>query len=107
MQTFGQFLRELRKNNNLTLTQMAAKLEMDSANLSKIENGKRDLDERKLLLLSKLFKLNLNELKTEFYGEKFAKKMYEAGCPPDVLIAAEQKVKYLKQTKAKQGELKL
>ncbi len=34
--TFGEYIRELRLENNLTLTQLAAKLNLDSANLSKI-----------------------------------------------------------------------
>jgi transcriptional regulator with XRE-family HTH domain len=106
MQTFGEFLREIRKSHNLTLTQMAAKLEIDSANLSKIENGKRDLDERKLQPLAELFDLNFNELKTEYYGEKFAKKMYEVNCSDNTLIVAEQKVKYFRQRNNKQGRLK-
>lgn len=107
MKTFGEFLREVRKNSELTLTQMAAKLEMDSANLSKVENGKRDFDERKLQLLAELFDLDFNELKTEYYGEKFAKKMYEVDCSDNTLMVAEQKVKYLRQKNIKQGQLKL
>ena len=40
-ESFGSFIKKLRVENNLTLTQLAAKLDLDSANLSKIENGKR------------------------------------------------------------------
>jgi len=57
--TFGEYIRELRNLNGLTLTQLAAKLDLDSANLSKIENGKRDFDEKRLLKLAKVFKLNI------------------------------------------------
>ena len=46
--TFGEYIRLLRNENELTLTQLAAKLNLDSANLSKIENGKRDFDEKRL-----------------------------------------------------------
>jgi transcriptional regulator with XRE-family HTH domain len=41
---FGQYIKELRTEKGLTLTQLAESLEMDSANLSKVENGKRDFD---------------------------------------------------------------
>ena len=57
--TFGEYIRLLRNENELTLTQLAAKLNLDSANLSKIENGKRDFDEKRLPKLAKIFKLNL------------------------------------------------
>ena len=37
--TFGEYIRLLRNENELTLTQLAAKLNLDSANLSKIEQN--------------------------------------------------------------------
>jgi len=51
--TFGEYIRLLRNDKELTLTQLAAKLNLDSANLSKIENGKRDFDEKRLPKLAK------------------------------------------------------
>jgi len=46
--SFGEYIRKLRTENGMTLTQLAAQLELDSANLSKIENGKREFDEKRL-----------------------------------------------------------
>lgn len=43
--TFGEYIKKLRTDNGLTLTQLAFQLDLDSANLSKIENGKREFDE--------------------------------------------------------------
>jgi transcriptional regulator with XRE-family HTH domain len=40
--------------------------------LSKIENGKRPFDERKISLLAEIFDLNINEIKTEYFSEKIA-----------------------------------
>ena len=40
-QYFGEYIRNLRTEKGFTLTQLGAKLDLDSANLSKIENGKR------------------------------------------------------------------
>ena len=37
-ETFGEYIRLLRTENGMTLTQLAAQLNMDSANLSKIES---------------------------------------------------------------------
>ena len=54
-ESFGEYIRKLRNKRNLTLTQLAAMLDLDSANLSKIENGKRDFDEKKLEKLSDIF----------------------------------------------------
>ena len=38
-QSFGEYIRKLRTEMGFTLTQLGAKLDLDSANLSKIENG--------------------------------------------------------------------
>ena len=46
--TFGEYIKQLRTDNGLTLTQLAFQLDLDSANLSKIENGKREFDEKRL-----------------------------------------------------------
>ena len=62
---FGEYIKQLRTEKGLTLTQLGAKLNLDSANLSKIENGKRDFDEKRLTQLAEVFNLDIQELKTD------------------------------------------
>lgn len=100
-ETFGEYIKRLRTENGLTLTPLAAKLDLDSANLSKIENNKREFDERRLTLLSKVFDLNIAELRTEFFSDLIAKKIYENNCDEQTLVLAEEKVAYLKSKKVK------
>ena len=100
-ETFGEYIKRLRTENGLTLTQLAAKLDLDSANLSKIENNKREFDERRLTLLSKVFDLDIAELRTEFFSDLIAKKIYENNCDEQTLVLAEEKVDYLKSKKVK------
>ena len=95
--TFGEYIRELRNLNGLTLTQLAAKLDLDSANLSKIETGKRDFDEKRLLKLAKVFKLNVKELRKEFVSDQIAKQIYECDCTKEMLVVAEEKAEYRRQ----------
>ncbi len=95
-ETFGEYIKRLRTENELTLTQLAAKLDLDSANLSKIENSKREFDEKRLELLANVFNLDLAHLRTEFFSDIIAKKIYENNCDSETLILAEQKVEYLK-----------
>lgn len=106
-QLFGQYIKALRTEKGFTLTQLGAKLGIDSANLSKIENGKREFDEKKLETLAEIFQLNLEDLKTDFFGEYFAKKIYNSNCSTDAFIVAEEKIKYLRQQDIKQGKLNL
>lgn len=95
-ETFGEYIKRLRTENGFTLTQLAAKLDLDSANLSKIENNKREFDERRLTLLSKVFDLDIAKLRTEFFSDFIAKKLYENNCDEETLVLAEEKVAYLK-----------
>jgi transcriptional regulator with XRE-family HTH domain len=92
--TFGEYIRLLRTKNELTLTQLAAKLNLDSANLSKIENGKREFDEKRLPILAKIFKLNLSELGDEYVTDQIGKHIYETNCTKRLLQVAEEKAEY-------------
>ena len=105
--TFGEYIKQLRTDNGLTLTQLAFQLDLDSANLSKIENGKREFDEKRLDKLANAFDLDFEKLKTECFGDQFAKKMYAYNCSTETLIVAEEKVNYLKSKNVKQTELEL
>jgi len=95
-ETFGEYIRILRTSKGLTLTQLAAKLDMDSANLSKVENNKREFDEKRIIKLAKIFEINVQELRDEYYSEKFAKKIYENNCSDNVIFLAKQKIEYIK-----------
>ena len=99
--TFGEYIRLLRNENELTLTQLAAKLNLDSANLSKIENGKRDFDEKRLPKLAKIFKLNLTELRNEYITDQIGKQIYETNCTKQLLQVAEEKAEYRRTLKDK------
>jgi transcriptional regulator with XRE-family HTH domain len=92
--TFGEYIRLLRNDKELTLTQLAAKLNLDSANLSKIENGKRDFDEKRLPKLGKIFGLNLKELRNEYVSDQIGKQIYETNCTKQLLQVAEEKAEY-------------
>ncbi len=99
--TFGEYIRLLRNQNELTLTQLAAKLNLDSANLSKIENGKRDFDEKRLPKLAKIFKLDLTELRNEYVTDQIGKQIYETNCTKQLLQIAEEKAEYRRTLKEK------
>lgn len=97
--TFGEYIRFLRNNKGLTLTQLAAKLNLDSANLSKIENGKREFDEKRLPKLAKIFQINLKELRNEYITDQIGKHIYETNCTKQLLKVAEEKAEYRRTLK--------
>ncbi|HDR52763.1 MAG TPA: XRE family transcriptional regulator [Mariniphaga anaerophila] len=104
---FGQYIRKLRTDKGLTLTQLAAMLGLDSANLSKIENGKRDFDAKRLEKLSAALHIDFEKLKAEYYSDFVAQKLYESKCNEEILALAEKKVRYLKEKNSRQGTLNL
>lgn len=105
--TFGEYIRKLRRGRGLTLTDLAAKLDLDSANLSKIETGKREFDEKRLVMLSRVFELDMEKLKVEYFADQFAKKIYRNDCSTETLVVAEKKVKYLKNINIQQAKIEL
>lgn len=104
---FGEYIRKLRTQNGWTLTQLGAKLGIDSGALSKIETGKKELDEVFLPNLAEAFNLDLEMLKSELISEKIANTIYQYRCNDNVLTLAEEKVKYIRQKNTKQITLKL
>ncbi len=105
-QAFGEYIKEMRTNKGWTLTQLAAQLDLDSANLSKIENNKRAFHEKRLEKLATAFNLELDTLRDELFSEQFAQKIYSNSCSVKALELAEEKVKYYKQSNVKPGSLK-
>lgn len=100
--TFGEHIKQLRTKSGMTLTQLAARLDLDSGNLSKIENGKREFDEKRLEKLAFIFKHDIEFLKDELFSDKFANIIYSNSCTDKALELAEQKVRYLRQSNVKQ-----
>jgi len=102
---FGEYIHNLRVENGLTLTKLAAALDIDQSTLSKIENQKRNVPEEILPKLAKVFKLNIKILEREFYSEKIAEIIYQEPNSSELLKLAEEKAKYFRTKKAKQGNL--
>jgi transcriptional regulator with XRE-family HTH domain len=98
-ETFGEYIRRNRTVKGFTLTQLAAKLNLDSANLSKIENGIRDFDIKRLEKLSIAFETEIELIQEEYFSDLIAKKIYENNCSENVLVLAEEKIKYYRTVK--------
>ena len=69
----GERIRELREENNILLRQLAARLEMDTAMLSKMERGERFFRKEDIFLLAEIFKKPEEELLTLWLADKILK----------------------------------
>src|SRR5690348_11257009 len=105
-ETFGEYVHRLRITHDLTLTKLAAKLDIDQSTLCKIENNKRRLHEEALPKLSKIFNLNYNELRIEYLSEKIAGIVSNEAELTTVLLVAKEKAMRLKKIKEDVGLIK-
>lgn len=67
---FGDRIRTLREKQNLYLRQVAPLLEMDTAQLSKIEKGLRQLKREQITILADILKVEKDELLTLWVADQ-------------------------------------
>ena len=67
---FGERVRELREKQNLYLRQVAPLLEMDTAQLCKIEKGLRQLKREQIPILANILKVESDELLTLWVADQ-------------------------------------
>jgi len=91
---FGNKLRELRESQNLVLRKVAAELDIDTATMSKIERGDRHAKREHLPILSRIFGISEEELKTLWLAEKVCEIIAEEDEGLDALKVAEAHIEY-------------
>ena len=67
---FGERVRTLREKHNLYLRQVAPLLEMDTDQLSKIENGLRQLKREQIPIIAEILKVSSDELMTLWLADQ-------------------------------------
>jgi transcriptional regulator with XRE-family HTH domain len=66
----GKKLRELRESKGLLLRQVAAKLEVDTAYISKMERGEKNIKKDYIIKLAKLYEFDKAELIALWLADK-------------------------------------
>lgn len=90
--TFGEFIKQGRKSSYLSQTELADKLGIERAHLSRIETGKKKFKIENLETLALALNIDLAELKKEFYSDVFAEQICINNCPEGVLEITRQKI---------------
>lgn len=106
-ESFGEHIRALRESQKLPLRKVAAALDIDPSTLSKIERGERTANKEMLTLLADLFSESEEELGLILMSDKVAYDLVQEENPDQILKAAEEKIKYLKNKNLQQGSLDL
>lgn len=94
--TFGEQLRLLREQRNLSLREVASEISIDTSLLGKIERNERQATKDQIKLVAKFFNYEEQLLIEENLSDQFAYKIIEAEADINILKVAEQKVEYLK-----------
>jgi transcriptional regulator with XRE-family HTH domain len=95
--TFGDTIKKLREEKNLTLREVAKALKIDTSMLGKIEKNTRKPTKRLIEKFAKFFKVSGKDLTIVFLSDAIAYQVMEEGdFSNEVFKVAEEKVKYLK-----------
>jgi Predicted transcription factor, homolog of eukaryotic MBF1 len=105
MANFGYFIKEQREKHGWTQTEFGAKVGINAFAISKIENGSQKFSKKKLKQLAQLFEIEFQKINDMFFADKFAVEAYENNCSENVFVVADNNVKYLKNSNAKQAKI--
>ena len=70
MKKLGQELRKIRENKNILLRQVASYLEIDTAMISKIERGERNLNRNQVIKLAEYYNVSQDKFLTLWVCDK-------------------------------------
>ncbi len=92
---FGLKIRALREHSKLYLRQVAPLLEMDIAQLSKIEKGRRQMKREQISLLADLYKIDKAELETLWLADQILEVVKNSSSALQAISAAESQIKII------------
>lgn len=96
--TFGEQIRTLRVQAELSLRDVASELGIDTSLLGKIERNERQPTKEQIKQVALFFKIDQKKLMKESVSDLIAYKIIEEEVDIDTLKVAEKKVEYLKAT---------
>ena len=96
---FGERIRELREKQNLYLRQVAPLLEMDTAQLSKIEKGLRQIKREQISIIAEILKANSDELMTLWLADQIYAVVKDEKLANEAMQVAEKNINLKKRKK--------
>ncbi len=96
---FGDKIRALREKQHLYLRQVAPFLEMDTAQLSKIEKGLRQLKREQIPILSEVLKADKDELLTLWLADQIYAVVKDEKLATEAMQVADKKINLNKRKK--------
>ncbi|MEJ7823055.1 MAG: helix-turn-helix transcriptional regulator [Chitinophagaceae bacterium] len=94
--TFGEYIRTLREQAELSLRSVAADLNIDPSLLGKVERNERQPTKDFIKQVALFYKIHENTLMKEYLSDQIAYSILDEEEGLDILKVAEEKVPYLK-----------
>ena len=94
MNKFGEIIRQLREEKALLLRHVAAQLDIDTAMLSKVERGERNVKREHVLMLSKILDIEKNDLLTLWLADRIYEVIENEEVGLNALKVAEEQANY-------------
>lgn len=94
--SFGELIRTLREDNDLTLKFVSEEIGIDTSLLAKIERNERQPTKQIIKELAHYFKVEEKDLQNINLSDQIAYKIFDEDADLSILRVAEEKVKYLK-----------
>ncbi|MDP2334914.1 MAG: helix-turn-helix transcriptional regulator [Bacteroidota bacterium] len=95
----SDYIRQLREQADMPLRKLAALLDIDQSTLSKLERGERPINRQMLPIIAKTFNVDEKELVIRFMSKQVAYQLVDEKYAKDILLAAEEEIKYIKNQK--------
>ena len=89
----GQKLKELREEHQFVQREVAAKLEVDTAYVSKMENGTKQISRSWLPILAEMFSTEIDELEILWVADKLVGVLKEERFKAEALEQAKLQLK--------------
>lgn len=96
---FGEKIRALREQQHLYLRQVAPLLEMDTAQLSKIEKGLRQLKWEQIPAIAHILKADVDELLTLWLSDQIYTVVKDEKLANEAIQVTEEKIRFRKKRK--------
>ena len=96
MSNLSEILKSAREEKKLILRKVASELDIDQSLISKFEKGERKPTKEQLIKLADFYSLPVQDLLIEWFSDKIIYELKDVDYANDILIVAEEKIKYQK-----------
>jgi len=96
MSNLSDILKSAREEKKLILRKVASELDIDQSLISKFEKGERKPTKEQLIKLADFYNLPKQDLLIEWFSDKIIYELKDIDYANDILIVAEEKIKYQK-----------